>query len=106
MTRLEKIKELLNEYSFDETKVEEFINKLEDLKDDIEEADEQIKEESNNIEEDEEMSDEEEEHLDFLLNAKNIEILKATKEGRDLIVNAPKMDKEELTNAIKKFLVD
>ena len=106
MTRLEKIKALLGEYAFDEAKVDEFIAKLEDLKDDVEEVNEHIEEEAKGVEEYEEMSEDEEEHLEYLLNARNLEILKASKEGRDLILNAPNMQKEELENAIKNFLVE
>jgi uncharacterized protein YllA (UPF0747 family) len=106
MTRLEKIKALLGEYAIDEEKAEEFIAKLEELKDDVEEVNEHIEDEAKGVEEYEEMAEDEEEHLDYLLNARNIEILKASKEGRDLILNAPKMQKEELENAIKKFLVE
>ena len=116
----ENIKKLLKRYGAEEKEIENFINDLKEMKDDVEQMDEFEKDEKkgskeyedfaneNNIDENdeelEEMAEDEEEHQDFLFNAKNIALLKATEEGKDLIMNAPKMAKEELEEAIREYL--
>ena len=82
----EKIRKLLKRYGASEEEIENFMNDLADYKEDVEE----------------EIEDEEE---DFnYLDADTIAKLKATEEGKDLILNAPNMAKEELVEAIKKYL--
>lgn len=46
----------------------------------------------------------EEEDDEFVLSPKNLEVLKATEEGKDLIMKAPEMTKEELKKAVYEFL--
>lgn len=76
-----KIRTLLKRYGAEDTEIENFMEDLENLKDEIEEDD------------------------DFnYLDNDTMEKLKATEEGKDLIMNAPKMAKEELKVAIKKYL--
>lgn len=76
-----KIRTLLKRYGAEDTEIENFMEDLENLKDEIEEDD------------------------DFnYLDNDTMEKLKATEEGKDLIMNAPKMAKEELKAAIKKYL--
>jgi len=41
---------------------------------------------------------------EFVLSPKNLEVLKATEEGKDLIMKAPEMTKEELKKAVYEFL--
>jgi hypothetical protein len=117
---LAKIRELLKEYHAEDSEIENFMQDLVDTKEDIEDLEEkheeedkdineyqEVKEENNNNELDEtidKIQDDEEEHKDYLFNAKNMEILKATDEGKRLIINAPKMAKDELEKAIKKLL--
>ena len=115
-----KIRQLLKKYGADDNEIENFMQDLADTKEDIEDLEEkhdeeiedkgkyqEFKEENNNDELDEgieEIQEDEEEHKDYLFNAKNMEILKATDEGKRLIINAPKMAKDELERAIKKLL--
>lgn len=117
---IKKIKELLKEYGAKDEEIENFIEDLADVKEDVEDLEEkhdeeiedngkyqEFKEENNNDELDEgieEIQEDEDEHKDYLFNAKNMEILKATDEGKRLIINAPKMAKDELEKAIKKLL--
>lgn len=76
-----KIRTLLKRYGAEDNEIENFMEDLENLKDEIEEDD------------------------DFnYLDNDTMEKLKATEEGKDLIINAPKMAKEELKAAIKKYL--
>lgn len=92
----DKIRNLLAKYGVDEEKINDFMDELQDTKEDEEHDLDIDKEEEQNefIEDDEE----------YLLNADNRDKLKLTKEGMDLIINAPKMAKEELAEAIKKLL--
>ena len=117
---IKKIKELLKEYGAKEEEIENFMQDLADVKEDVEDLEEkhdeeiednekyqEFKEENNNDELDEgieKIQEDEDEHKDYLFNAKNMEILKATDEGKRLIINAPKMAKDELERAIKKLL--
>lgn len=79
-----KIRRLLKEYGAEDKEIENFMEDLKDTKEEIEEK-----------EEDEE---------DFVLSPKNLEVLKATEEGKDLIMKAPEMTKEELKKAVYEFL--
>ena len=79
-----KIRDLLKRYGAEDNEIENFMADLKDTK-------EEIKEE---IEEDD----------DYVLSPKNLEVLKATEEGKDLIMRAPEMTKEELKKAIYDFL--
>jgi len=93
----DKIRNLLAKYGVDEEKINNFMDELQDTKED-EEHDLDIDKNENQA--DTEVEDDEE----YLLNADNRDKLKLTKEGTDLIINAPKMAKEELAEAIKKLL--
>jgi hypothetical protein len=84
----QKIRELLKKYGVDEDKIDNFMEELLDIKEDLD------------------IDKEEESNEEFLLNADNRAKLKLTKEGQDLIINAPKMAKEELAEAIKKLLTE
>lgn len=78
----EQIRNLLKLYGAEDKEIENFMNDLYETKD--------------------EMKDEEE---DFnYLDGDTIAKLKATKEGQDLIINAPKMAKDELKKAIMEYL--
>jgi hypothetical protein len=78
----EKIRNLLKRYGAEDKEIENFMTDLYETKD--------------------EMKDEEE---DFnYLDGDTMAKLKATKEGQDLIINAPKMAKDELKKAIKDYL--
>lgn len=92
-----KIRKLLKKYGAEDTEIENFMQDLADFKED-EEHDLDIDKNENQA--DTEVEDDEE----YLLNADNRDKLKLTKEGTDLIINAPKMAKEELAEAIKKLL--
>lgn len=83
-----KIRDLLKRYGAEDNEIENF---MADLKDTKEEIEEEIEEK---IEEDD----------DYVLSPKNLEVLKATEEGKDLIMRAPEMTKEELKKAIYDFL--
>ena len=116
----QKIRELLKKYGADENEIENFMQDLADTKEDVKDLDvakedetkgqkeyQEMKDTNNDDSMDEkleEIKDDEEEHEDYLLNEKTLQILKQTKEGQDLIINAPKMAKEELKQAIVKFL--
>ena len=50
------------------------------------------------------MSEDENKHEEYLLNARNLALLRATEEGRRIIRNAPEMPKEELKKAILGIL--
>ena len=115
-----KIRKLLKKYGAEDNEIENFMQDLADFKEDIEEIEHAQEDEDKGVNEYQEMADtnktdendkvfekmaeDEEEHDDYLFNAKNLAILKATDEGKDLIINAPKMAKEELAEAIKKLL--
>ena len=78
----EKIRNLLKRYGAVDEEIENFMTDLYETKD--------------------EMKDDEE---DFnYLDGDTMAKLKATKEGQDLIINAPKMAKDELKKAIKDYL--
>ena len=116
----DKIKELLIKYGVDESKVEDFIKELDETKEDIQDLEESRKEEEQGVEDyqkqkdtnndntDDEMlediKEDESKHEEYLLNAENIQLLKATEKGKDLLMNAPEMAKEELEKAIKEYL--
>ena len=116
----QKIRKLLKRYGAEEQEIENFIQDLLDYKEDIEQIDEFQKDEekgtqeyddfakTNNDNSDDkalkEMAKDEEKHDEYLFNAENVKLLKATKEGRDLIIKAPQMAKEELEKAIRDYL--
>ena len=78
----EQIRNLLKLYGAEDKEIENFMKDLYETKD--------------------EMKDDEE---DFnYLDGDTMAKLKATKEGQDLIINAPKMAKDELKKAIKDYL--
>lgn len=78
----EQIRNLLKLYGAEDKEIENFMKDLYETKD--------------------EMKDEEE---DFnYLDGDTMSKLKATKEGQDLIINAPKMAKDELKKAIMEYL--
>lgn len=84
---LEKIKKLLKTYGADDGEIQNFITDLADMKDDIE-SDEEVKEEK---------------PKEFSMTD-HYEVLKMTEEGKDLIMKAPTMKKEELEKAVKAYL--
>ena len=79
-----KIRRLLKEYGAEDKEIENFMEDLKDTKEEIEEK--------------------EDEDDEFVLSPKNLEVLKATEEGKDLIMKAPEMSKEELKKAVYEFL--
>ena len=83
MEQVEKIKKLLKTYGAKDEEIDNFIKDLEDYKEEAEE---------------------EQDNEPYILNAETLNVLKATKEGRDLILKAPKLKKEELAEEIKKFI--
>ncbi len=117
----EKIKKLMLEYGAPKDVVEDFLNDLYEVKQDTEKMDDFKKDEEkgsdeykdfvkeNNIDKNDEklkeMANDEKGHEDFLLNAQNIALLKATDEGKKLLINAPQMAKDELEKAIKDYLI-
>jgi len=96
----QKIRKLLKQYGAEDNEIENFMCDLLDTKEDIDDLDEDVK--KDNTEEPYDNTDLDDE--DFLLNKKNLATLKATEEGKRLIINAPKMAKEELAEAVKKLL--
>lgn len=117
----EKIRKLLEKYGAPQDAIEDFMNDLYETKDDIEEMGDMQKDEKqgqdeyndfaekNNLDENDnklkEIAKDEEQHEDFLLNAQNVALLKATQEGKELLINAPTMAKDELEKAIKEYLL-
>lgn len=120
MNQEEKIKNLLKRYGASDVEIGHFMKDLADYKDDIEKIEEAIEDEqkgskeyeeekeNNKIDENdgiyEEMSEDENKHEEYLLNARNLALLRATEEGRRIIRNAPEMPKEELKKAILGIL--
>lgn len=84
-----KIRKLLQEYGASPEEIENFMTDLYEMKDDIKDDME------DSIEEDDDFN-----YLDGDTMAK----LKATEEGQNLIINAPKMAKDELKKAITEYL--
>ena len=82
-----KIRKLLQEYGADGKEIENFMRDLADYKEAVEE--DEIKEDEDDFN-----------YLDDDTMTK----LKATEEGKDLIMNAPKMAKDELKKAIMEYL--
>lgn len=80
-----KIRKLLKMYGAEDGEIENFMQDLKDFKDDVEE--------------------DEEDDFNYLDND-TMEKLKATEKGKDLIMNAPKMAKDELQKAIKEYLTN
>lgn len=78
----EQIRNLLKLYGAEDKEIENFMNDLYETKDEIKDDEEDFN------------------YLDGDTMAK----LKATKEGQDLIINAPKMAKDELKKAIMEYL--
>lgn len=84
----EKIRVLLKRYGADGKEIENFMRDLLEFK-----------------EADEEDEIKEDEGKDFnYLDEETMAKLRATEEGKDLIMNAPKMAKDELEKAIKEYL--
>ena len=82
-----KIRKLLQEYGADGKEIENFMRDLADYKEAVEE--DEIKEDEDDFN-----------YLDDDTMTK----LKATEQGKDLIMNAPKMAKDELKKAIMEYL--
>lgn len=115
-----RIRELLKRYGAEDNEIENFMQDLAETKEDIKDLEDARKDEVEGAKEYQEMKeensdnsfddeledikDDEEDHEEYLFNEKNMQILKATKEGQDLIINAPKMAKDELVRAVKKLL--
>lgn len=78
-----KIRKLLKQYGAEDNEIENFMRDLAEVKDDVE--------------------DEEEDDFNYL-DEETMTKLKATEEGKDLIMNAPKMAKDELKKAIMDYL--
>lgn len=80
-----KIRKLLKQYGAEDNEIENFMRDLAEVKDDVE--------------------DDVEDEEDFnYLDEDTMTKLKATEEGKDLIMNAPKMAKDELKKAIMEYL--
>lgn len=79
-----KIRKLLKMYGAEDGEIENFMQDLKDFKDDAED---------------------EEDDFNYLDND-TMEKLKATEQGKDLIMNAPKMAKDELKKAIQEYLTN
>ncbi len=79
-----KIRKLLKMYGAEDGEIENFMQDLKDFKDDTED---------------------EEDDFNYLDND-TMEKLKATEQGKDLIMNAPKMAKDELKKAIQEYLTN
>lgn len=79
-----KIRKLLKMYGAEDGEIENFMQDLKDFKDDVED---------------------EEDDFNYLDND-TMEKLKATEQGKDLIMNAPKMAKDELKKAIQEYLTN
>lgn len=77
-----KIRKLLKQYGAEDNEIENFMRDLAEVKDDVED---------------------EEEDFNYL-DEETMTKLKATEEGKDLIMNAPKMAKDELKKAIMDYL--
>ena len=78
-----KIRNLLKRYGADDKEIENFMTDLYEAKDENEDAEED----------------------DFnYLDSDTMSKLKLTEEGKDLIMNAPKMAKDELKKTIKEYL--
>ena len=78
-----KIRKLLKQYGAEDSEIENFMRDLADYKDGAEE--------------------DEEDDFNYL-DEETMTKLKATEEGKDLIMNAPKMAKDELKKAIMDYL--
>ena len=78
-----KIRKLLKQYGAEDSEIENFMRDLAEVKDDAE--------------------DDEEDDFNYL-DEETMTKLKATEEGKDLIMNAPKMAKDELKKAIMDYL--
>ena len=117
---IKKIRSLLKRYGAADVEIEHFIKDLAEYKEDLEEIQDAIEDEqkgskeykneknNNELNENDEMYEEmakdEKKHEEYLLNAQNLALLKATKEGRELIRKAPEMPKESLKQAILGYL--
>ena len=77
-----KIRKLLKQYGAEDSEIENFMRDLAEVKDDVED---------------------EEDDFNYL-DEETMTKLKATEEGKDLIMNAPKMAKDELKKAIMDYL--
>ena len=77
-----KIRKLLKQYGAEDNEIENFMKDLAEVKDDAEDEEDDF----NYLDED------------------TMTKLKATEEGKDLIMNAPKMAKDELKKAIMDYL--
>ena len=77
-----KIRKLLKQYGAEDSEIENFMRDLAEVKDDAED---------------------EEDDFNYL-DEETMTKLKATEEGKDLIMNAPKMAKDELKKAIMDYL--
>lgn len=85
----DKIRNLLSKYGASPEEIENFMTDLYEMKDDIKD----------------DMEDSIEEEDDFnYLDGDTMAKLKATEEGQNLIINAPKMAKDELKKAITEYL--
>lgn len=81
----QKIRSLLKRYGASDIEIENFMTDLYEAKDEI----------KDNMEEDDDFN---------YLDEETMTKLKATKEGQDLIIKAPKMAKDELKKAVMEYL--
>lgn len=84
--QLNAIRSLLKQYHAQDEEIENFMQDLQEVK--------------------EEIADENEEDDFNYLDNDTMEKLKATEQGKDLIMNAPKMAKDELKKAIQEYLTN
>lgn len=78
---LNKIKKLLKTYGASDNEITNFVNDLQETKEEVED----------------------EEDVNYL-SKETMDKLKATDKGKDIIMNAPTMKREELRKAIKEYL--
>lgn len=88
-----KIRVLLKRYGADGKEIENFMRDLLEFKEASEE--DKVKSDEKEIEDEEDFN---------YLDEETIAKLKATEDGKDLIMNAPKMAKDELKKAIMEYL--
>jgi len=104
MMEEQRIRELLEKYGVGAEAIENFMAELLDVKEELEEDKQDQKLENQEPIDTKKEVEEKDENEDYLFNQKNMEILKATNEGKRLIINAPRMAKDELEREIKKLL--
>lgn len=107
-----KIRRLLKEYGAEDREIENFMDDLANFKEDIEEEQKEVQppKKENPLDEEDEAENgtgipfDDEDEEEYILNAHNLELLKKTEEGKNLIMHAPEMEKSKLKSAILDYL--